>query len=156
VLEAQLQGPGVCNCDPAQGRIPLTDPSVSGGGDLDKAVKAQLQKDDYCTPTAGGLPACNEFCVCLIPEHQPPEKDQCLNDPNYVSQTGWCYVDPLPEDQGGQGVGNPDIVQACLASGQQPRILRFEPQPGAIAYIACLGAVVSGEGAGGTPPPDGG
>jgi hypothetical protein len=141
VLEARyVQGSGgACACNAGEGRISLAD--LEGGGDLDKAVKAQLLKDKHCD---NKLTMCADYCVCLINEYQEPNKTQCLNDPAFQATNGWCYVDPL-DPPIGQKIGNPEIVEGCDPS--QKRLLRFEPEAGAIAYIACLGAPYSGEGA---------
>jgi hypothetical protein len=131
VLEASPPG-GACDCAPAAGRCSLDDAScVANGGKLRAAVHAELAKESLCSGSS-----CNDWCVCLVPSYDGEDKQACENVSDFEPTGGWCYVDPA------QGIGEPALVAGCSAN--ERHLLRFEPAPGAVAFIACLGGVVAG------------
>jgi hypothetical protein len=83
--------------------------------------------------------ACEQYCLCELEQAEGESLERCLNDPSGSPTPGYCYLDPFGEP----AIGNPELVEGCQES---KRLLRFvgrdTPQPGAIAFIACLGAAL--------------
>jgi hypothetical protein len=136
LLEATYQPGLACSCNPAKGRVALA--TLKEGASLDKLVKQQLSKDLHCDDASV---ACADYCVCLVNEYQDPVKQQCLTQPEFKPNAGWCYVDPMPPPSG-QSIGNPEIVAGCDPSTK--RLLRFNPASGSIAYLFCMSAGAGG------------
>jgi hypothetical protein len=125
VVEAQKDN---CNCDPAIGRTAV-DPKIVG------AVQKQLKLTGQCGK--GTQKPCEEWCQCEIVQAQGAELAKCQSGQG--AAPGYCYVNKAV-DTGGQ-------LKKCPSNQQQ--LLRFvddgknaTPAPGAVAFIACLGAPV--------------
>jgi hypothetical protein len=86
------------------------------------------------------------MCLFTIRPSAGAEQETCQTAAGEITNfEGYCYIDPLPEAEGGAGVGIPDLVLDCPAS--QKRLLRFTgsntPRNNAVTFIACSGAAVS-------------
>ncbi len=123
VIEAQQTG---CDCT-LPGRGPA-DPSII------PAVEEQLQTAGNCG--AAGQPACSSFCECEILQESGAALTACQADE--TAPPGYCYID------------DPSSPALKNCPDNQKRLLRFvdsdathpTPAPGAIAFIACLGAAL--------------
>jgi hypothetical protein len=124
VIEAQKQGCGKCD---APGRGPA-DPKI-----LD-AVRAQLAASGNCDVPGTVDNACKDWCQCEI--LQLTGKPLAACQLGQITDPGYCYVDKAT---------NPTLISKCPPT--QPQLLNFTtsaanptPAPGAVAFIACLGA----------------
>ncbi|MEO6602045.1 MAG: hypothetical protein ABIQ16_19350 [Polyangiaceae bacterium] len=124
MIEAQVSGCGDCT---AQGRAPA-DPDIAA------AVRRQLKDSGHCDGPK--QPACSTFCQCEIKQEEGPDLEACRQ--NHDVPAGFCYVDDPTST----------LVAGCPANDK--RLLRFvggsdgskTPAPGAIAFIACVGAPI--------------
>jgi len=129
VVEA-AESQGSCNCN-AAGRKPA---SV----DEQKLVLKQLAERQNCG--VPGTPSCSasSFCLCELAQSEGPALEDCLNKEAGSDVPGYCYVDPFGEVP----QGNPALVANCDPTSR--RLIRFvgpnTPTPGAVTFIACLGA----------------
>jgi hypothetical protein len=134
VVEAQLSG---CNCA-APGRA-VPDPQIA------PAVERQLQAIGRCGGT--GQPACSSFCQCeILQETSDAALNACRQGtpPPAGSPPGYCYIDDPASP----------AVKDCPANEKHK--LQFvsvdgepTPAPGAVAFVACLGAALTSGGGGG-------
>jgi hypothetical protein len=136
VVEASPLAAG-CSCD-AAGRTPIA-------ASLADAVRRQLASLNACGPESP-LGPCDALCLCGVQVYAGESLHACQTSTSFSATDGWCYVDPAQ----GYPPSNPETDQLLAkCSSQEQRLLRFEPQPGATALIACQGAAVTGGQAGG-------
>lgn len=129
VVEAQ-EPQGSCSCSSA-GRGPAPEAAR-------QLVEGELRQSGRCD--APDMPACSSFCYCEIAQATGSNRTDCQNSTVNTGTPGYCYVDPF----GTPPVGNPELVKDCGPSNK--RLIRFvgpdTPTPGAVAYIACMGATL--------------
>ena len=140
VIEAQKSG---CDCTQS-GRGPA-DPLIL------TAVRAQLQKSGNCGN--GTQESCDQWCECEIKQVDTSNLASCQADQG-APNAGYCYVDATASAIATQNnqTSAAAAIDAALAKcpGNQQQLLRFvpgaamtpTPAPGAVAFIACLGAPV--------------
>ncbi|MES1179124.1 MAG: hypothetical protein ABUL62_32720 [Myxococcales bacterium] len=124
MIEAQAEGCGNCS---AQGRAPA-DPALA------EAVRRELKNGGYCDGPS--QPACSTFCQCEIKQEEGPNLEACRQNKDVPA--GYCYVDDPASP----------LVASCPVN--EKRLLRFvggtdglkTPAPGAVAFIACVGAAI--------------
>lgn len=120
-----------CNACTGAGRQPVTD--------YQAPLIAQIQAENA---------SANLDCFCNIEQIHPDiqsnfEQTPCQYDPaespvdeNGDPVDGFCYVAP------NDGLGTPDLIEACPAEKEQ--ILRFVgagvPDPSSIVYLTCVGS----------------
>jgi hypothetical protein len=133
VIEASPEG----TCDAARGRVPASD-RVRG------ATLKRLEAQGLCGNE--GQQPCGAFTLCELSRAGAA----CLREGEYTGTPGWCYVDPLPPEQGGQSLGDVSLVADCKDPARK-RIIRFvdpenaTPAPGSRVIIACFGADLGSE-----------
>jgi hypothetical protein len=131
VVEA-AESQGSCSCETA-GRRPAS-------ADEQKLVLKQLAERQNCG--VPGTPSCSasSFCLCELAQSEGEALGDCLNKEAGSDTPGYCYVDPYGEPP----QGNKTLVAECDATSR--RLIRFvgpnTPTPGAITFIACLGATL--------------
>ncbi len=132
---------GACDCSLLAGRKAVTD------SELESAVQSELAAHGQCGGESG-VP-CSDFCVCEIEQLGGEAQSTCQNDVATGEQSpGYCYIDADHTDASGMKapIGNPELVGGCPPGHR--RNLRFvgenTPQNGAVTFIACTGAPVSG------------
>jgi hypothetical protein len=129
VVEA-APGSGACDCN-KPGRTGEPPANVA------TAVYGLLAKAGACSGAA-----CQSYCLCELEQLLTPE---CRDNVDPGNAVGYCYIDPLNPDES-RRVGNPELVKPCRDT--EKRLLRFvgdnTPASGAITFIACQGASVTG------------
>jgi hypothetical protein len=128
VIEATFNdGSGCAPCDGSQGRA---DPKP----EIRPAVVENLAQTGQC---GSGGASCSDLCLCEILQLTGQQLNECQNlsvPPNNLY--GYCYIDEAA------GIGNAALLANCPPT--QKRLLNFVgdnvPQPGAVAFIACIGA----------------
>lgn len=134
-VEARPTAAG-CSCDPAQGRLPVTDAT-----NVVRSVEEYIRNIRECG--AQGKPSCSDYCYCELRQFSGAELLTCegaLTDPG--TEYGFCYVDPVLDSNGD---GTPDANPALLADCKdtEKRKLRFlgpdVPSSDALVLIACEG-----------------
>lgn len=129
VVEA-AESQGSCSCNSA-GRRPASP------DEQDLVLKQLAERQNCGVP---GTPSCSasSFCLCELAQSEGPALDDCLNKEVGSDIPGYCYVDPF----GDSPQGNPALVANCDPTSR--RLIRFvghnTPTPGAVTFIACLGA----------------
>lgn len=115
---------GAGDCPEVSGR-PLANNIVTA------AVQRRLEQEGRCKGAE-----CAKTCVYSLPALEGADLASCRAADREVSTPGYCYIDPE------RGLGDPALVAGCEET--ERRLLRIvghsTPQPGAITYVACVGA----------------
>ncbi len=130
VIEATFDpGTGCPACSSLPGR---QDPKE----EIRPAVIQNLQQTGQC---GGAAAPCSSLCLCEIQQLTGGDLNACqtqLAPPNDIY--GYCYIDAATDPP----IGDPALVERCPPT--QKRLLNFVgsdiPAPGAVAFIACIGA----------------
>jgi hypothetical protein len=134
VLEVTRADSGVPPCAERPGRQ-----SVADGSNLARGARQYLEDSRLCG--SGTEVDCENFELCEIVQLTGDARASCLTD-IVESDTGFCYIDPLPEPAG-QAIGSETLVDRC--PDEQKRLLRFvgdnTPVSGSISIIQCTSAL---------------
>lgn len=97
---------------------------------LRSASLATLERESYCGHA--GEVACEDLCVCVVPQLRGSDGVRCRNEPSAKDLTGWCYVAPE------QGLG--DKSQLAMCNDEQARTVHLlgpAYQPNNALVLSC-------------------